>query len=83
MSIAQRKKLISRRASLALFDPANWITLDEARKLLNGGKGITAKSMMNRVYAGTLPDGCWRKSMRGNYFFHKPSLMGLTTIQHE
>lgn len=78
MSTVAPKKLISRRLSIRMQDPTDWITLEDARKLMNGGKGIEAKSMMNRVYANTLPAGCWRKSMRGNYFFHKPSLMGLT-----
>lgn len=54
-----------------------WITLAEACKLMAAGKGIKPKSMRNKIYRGELPDGCVKKSTRGNYFFHKATLMGL------
>lgn len=54
-----------------------WVPLETARHLYKGGRGITRKSMREKVRDGKVPKDAVKKTDRGNYFFHLPTLMGL------
>lgn len=58
---------------------SEWITAEEAAKLFRSGKGISVRSLMNKVYGGKLPKDAFVHSPAG-WRFHLPSLLGLRGI---
>jgi hypothetical protein len=53
----------------------DWITPEEACKLMRGGKGINLDSFMNRIYEDRLPKNSYVKTATG-WKIHKQKLTG-------
>lgn len=60
------------------YKPEEWIPLEKARMMYKGGRGIKPKSMVQRVRNKKVPAIAVHKTTRGNYWFHEPTLKGLT-----
>lgn len=53
-----------------------FITLEQARMLENSGAGITRKSMLNKIHAGSYPEGVVISGPAG-YFVNLEKFIGL------